>query len=695
MIESPPRAAAPKTSRLAPLIGAVTGRRSKWIVLLVWIAIVAAASPLGAKLTDVEKNDNAAWLPSNAESLKVSNLEETFANGERITAVIAYHRAGGLTEADLAKIKTDHDALAAKYGAGETTEIQPSQDKQAALFTVSFNASQGTDFTKDVTFARDLIHANTNGMQAKLTGPAGYTSDLIDVFGGLDVTLLGASAAVVAVLLLLTYRSPFVWLIPLLTVGFASQLASGSVYGLAKHAGLAVNGQSGGILPVLVFGAGTDYALLLVSRYREELRRHEDKHEAMAFALRQAGPAVVASSCTVVIGLLCLLAADLNSNRGLGAVGAVGIVSALLAMMTLLPALLVIFGRRLFWPFIPRFGSETHEESGLWSRIGAVVRRRPRPVWLGTAAVLVVFALGLLAIDTSLPQTAQFRTKPESLAGQTILSDHFSAGAGTPATIIANAAQAQAVLAAIGQTEGVATAYPTGTHGDLASFNAALTAPPGSPAAFATIDRLRANVHAIANANGLVGGTDAISLDVARANSHDRKVIMPLVLLVVLVILGLLLRAVVAPVILILTVVLSFAASLGVSVFVFRHLFHFEGMDGSTPLLGFVFLVALGIDYNIFLMSRVHEESVKLGTRRGMLKGLSVTGGVITSAGLVLAATFAVLSVLPLVTMTEIGFLVAFGVLLDTFIVRSILVPALTFDLGRVIWWPSRLSRES
>jgi RND superfamily putative drug exporter len=310
MIESPPRVVAPKTSRLAPVIGAVAGRRSKWIVLLAWIAIVAAASPFGAKLTDVEKNDNAAWLPSNAESLKVSDLEERFANGERIAAVVVYRRDGGLTDADLAKIEADHDALAAKYGADHATDIQPSQDKQAALFTVSFDASQGTDFTKDVTFARDLVHANTNGMQAKLTGPAGYTNDLIDVFGGLDVTLLAASAAVVAVLLLLTYRSPFVWLIPLLSVGFASQLASGSVYTLAKHAGLAVNGQSGGILPVLVFGAGTDYALLLIARYREELRRHEDKHEAMAFALRQAGPAVIASSCTVVIGRVCLLAAD-------------------------------------------------------------------------------------------------------------------------------------------------------------------------------------------------------------------------------------------------------------------------------------------------------------------------------------------------------------------------------------------------
>jgi putative drug exporter of the RND superfamily len=415
----------------------------------------------------------------------------------------------------------------------------------------------------------------------------------------------------------------------------------------------------------------------------------------MAFAYRRAAPAILASSSTVVIGLFCLLVADLNPTKGLGGVGAIGIVSALIAMMTLLPALLVIFGRKLFWPFVPRFGTETHEDSGLWTKVGSIVAHRPRPVWIGTLLALIIFAVGLIDLDTNLPQSAQFRDKPEAIAGQEILSSSFPAGSGQPTSIIANVASADAVQTVVKATAGVATVFSTGVHGQYALFGAALTAQPGTQEAFDTIDKLRANVRAVPGANELVGGADAISLDIDRANSHDRKVIIPLVLIVVMIILSMLLRSLVAPLMLIATVVVSFAASLGVSVFLFNHLFHFEGMDGSVPLLGFVFLVALGIDYNIFLMSRVHEELARLGTRAGMLKGLSVTGGVITSAGLVLAATFAVLAVLPLVTLTEIGFIVAFGVLLDTFIVRSILVPALTLDIGSRIWWPSRLSRDS
>jgi putative drug exporter of the RND superfamily len=507
--------------------------------------------------------------------------------------------------------------------------------------------------------------------------------------------LLLASAAVVAVLLLFTYRSPFVWLVPLLAVAFANQAASGAVYGLAKHAGLTVNGQSGGILPVLVFGAGTDYALLLIARYREELRRHEDKHEAMAFALGKAGPAVLASGGTVIMGLLCLLVADLNSNRSLALVGALGIAGALCAMLTLLPAVLVIFGRRLFWPFVPRFGSAPHEESGVWSRIGRAVSPRPRPVWIGTALVLGVLALGLLGLNTNLSQEDSFRNTVDSITGQQLLAASFPAGAGAPSTVIARAGAADAVQAAISDTPGVAAVRPSGQAGELVSYAVTLNAEPSTRAAFDSVEVLRSRVHAVPNAEAIVGGSDAVNLDVARANSHDRKVVMPLVLLVVLLILALLLRAIVAPVLLILTVVLSFAAALGTGVLVFKHIFHFGGVDPSIPLLAFVFLVALGIDYNIFLMSRVHEESATLGTRAGILRGLAVTGGVITSAGLVLAATFGVLGVLPLVSMTELGFIVAFGVLLDTSIVRSVLVPALCMDLDRRIWWPSRLAAQT
>jgi RND superfamily putative drug exporter len=689
---------APSHPLMAKLSRIPAGRRTKWIILVIWIVVIAAVSPFASKLTDVTENDAAAWLPSDAESLAVSNLQKQFPGGETMPAVIVYTRESGITDADRAVVEQDRQSLAKFAVGGQIPPPIPSQDKQALLLTIPLDATQ--DASGEILFDQiKQIKATVKegipaGMKAKLTGPAGFTYDLVDVFSGIDTTLLLASASVVAILLLITYRSPFVWLIPLLSVAFANQGATAAVYGLAKHAGLTVNGQSQGILPVLVFGAGTDYALLLIARYREELRRHEDKHEAMAFALRRAGASIIASGGTVIIGLLCLLVAQLTPNQSLGLVGACGIIGALLSMLILLPAVLVIFGRRLFWPFIPRYGTVSEEEAGVWARIGRWIRGHARPVWVGTAIVLAIFALGLFDLDTTLPQEDQFRNTPDSIAGQQLIVRHFPAGASSPATIIANANAADQIQAAIADTPGVVDVHLSSKTADLVEFSATLSADPGSSAAFDTIETLRDHVHAAPNADAKVGGSDATSLDVANANSHDRKVVMPLVLLVVLIVLGLLLRSIIAPVLLTATVVLSFAASLGVSSVVFDNVFGFAGIDGSIPLLGFVFLVALGIDYNIFLMGRVHEESAHLGTRDGMLKGLAVTGGVITSAGIVLAATFAVLGVLPLVSMTEMGFLVAFGVLLDTLIVRSILVPALTFDLGRRIWWPSHLSHR-
>jgi RND superfamily putative drug exporter len=688
----------PKPGGILSRLAAIpSGKRTKWLVLVAWIVVVAIASPFAGKLGDVEENDAEAWLPASAESLAVSRLQEEFPDADTIPAVVVYHRDGGLTAEDRARIEADRQAAAQRFPQFPPSDAVFAQDGQAALLSIPLPDREAEDedwLFDDVDALRELVGDGEGGLQVKVTGPAGFTNDLVEVFGGLDSTLLVASASVVAILLLLTYRSPFVWLIPLLSVAFAHQTATAVVYGLAKEAGLTVNGQSGGILPVLVFGAGTDYALLLIARYREELRRHEDKHEAMAFALRQAGPAMLASGGTVIVGLLCLLAADLNSNQSLGPVGAVGIAAALLAMLTLLPAVLVIFGRRLFWPFVPRFGAVSHEGAGLWSRIGTWVGRRPRPVWVGTAVVLAVLALGLTNLDTNLAQEDQFRDEPDSLIGQRLLAQSFPAGAGSPAVVIADKSAADAVQAAIVETPGVVDVRVDGETDTLVAFAATLDAAPSSQAASDAIDRLRDRVHAVPNANAVVGGDDAVSLDVARANADDRRLVMPLVLIVVLVILALLLRAIVAPLLLIATVVLSFGAALGASTFVFEHVFDFAAVEGSIPLLGFVFLVALGVDYNIFLMSRVHEESAHLGTRQGMLKGLAVTGGVITSAGIVLAATFAVLGVLPLVSLTELGFIVAFGVLLDALIVRSILVPALTLDLDDRVWWPSRVRSQ-
>jgi RND superfamily putative drug exporter len=681
------------TPSLGKRIAAIpAGRRSKFVVLAVWIVAIFALGPLAGKLSDEEDNNSVAWLPASAESTTVNELLPEFPAGQTSPAVVVYYRESGLTADDQAKVETDRQVLAGIFPATPPTQSFPSEDGKATIYTVPLpeNDDEFMDWVDDI---RDQVGEGSQGLDVKVTGPAGFGADAFSVFEGIDSTLLLATAIVVAIILLLTYRSPWLWLVPLIAVGLANVLATAVVYIIAKNTGLSVNGQSSGILPVLVFGVGTDYAMLIIARYREELRRHESKHEAMIVALRRAGPAIIASGATVTIGLLCLLVADLNSNRSLGPVGAIGVLAALLAMMTFLPAVLVIFGRRLFWPFVPEFGSASHESSGVWSRVGAWVDRGPRRVWIGTSVALVVLALGLIGLNTNLSFQDGFRNEPDSLKGQELIAASYPAGSAAPTTVIANASATAAVEAAILNTDGVANAFSAGQSfdGDLTSWAVTLNAAPGSQAAFDAVERLRTNVHAVADADALVGGNDATTLDVKIANEHDRRVVMPLVLLVVLIVLGLLLRAIVAPVILVATVVLSFAAAMGFSWIIFDKVFGFAGVDASLPLLAFVFLVALGIDYNIFLMSRVHEEAKTTGTEAGMLRGLAVTGGVITSAGLVLAATFAVLGVLPLVFMTELGFIVAFGVLLDTLLVRSVLVPALTLDIGHVMWWPSKL----
>ncbi len=675
------------------LMAIPAGRRAKWFILLFWIALVVAVSPFAGKLGDVENNDAAAWLPESAESLQVSNLEEQANPDDTVPAVIVYHRDGGLTAADQAIIDQDRQTLGGQFAGNEMSPVIQSQDTQAAFYTITL-LDEDDDIGDQVGTIRDQVGNQSDGLEAKVTGPAGFNKDFMDAFGGLDSSLLLATAVVVAILLLITYRSPILWMLPLITVALADQTAMALVYGLAKHAGLTVNGQSAAILPILVFGVGTDYALLLLARYREELHRHGDHHIALTIAVQRAAPAILASAATVVIGFLCLLTADLSSNKSLGPVGAIGIMLALFGMLTILPALLAIIGRRVFWPFTPKPGTDIHEESGLWSGVGKRVARRPRRVWIGTAMILGIMALGLTQMNTTLSPEDSFRTTQESIEGQQLLSASFPGGSGAPDTVVANSAAADAVQQAIVSTPGVVDVQVAGEYNNLTFFDVTLSAEPSSNEASNTIDALRDNVHAVPGANAKVGGSDAENRDIIHANSRDRMVVIPAVLAVVFVILCLLLRAFVAPIMLIGTVILSYAAALGASVLVFEHIFGFNGMDSSLPLLGFVFLVALGIDYNIFLMSRVHEEAQHLGTRAGMLKGLAVTGGVITSAGIVLAATFSVLSIMPLVQMTEIGFMVAFGVLLDTLIVRSVLVPALTFDIGRRVWWPSRLSRS-
>lgn len=675
----------------------VSGRRSKWIVLALWIVVLAVAAPMAGKLSGVEKNDNSAWLPGNAEATKVSELQKQFQPDDIAPALIVYERDGGITAADQAKAAADAQAFAGVPGlAGQVSGPAPSKDKAALETLVPIKVdSAGWDKIVDSTDAiKKITGTGSAGLRVYLTGPAGSAADSANAFDGIDGTLLYTTLIVVALILLITYRSPILWLLPIMSAGVALTGAQSLIYLLAKHAGLVVNAQSAGILTVLVFGAGTDYALLLVARYREELRRHEDRHEAMQFALHRAGPAIIASAATVAVGMSILTLAEVNSTSGLGPVAALGIVVGLLVMMTLLPALLVICGRWLFWPVRPKFGTPEPTATGLWARLGGRIARRPRTVWVSTAVVLGAMALGLLQLNANgLKSGDTFTTKQPAEIGLEAMARHFPAGQGQPVAVIAAAGSADQVRQALAGTPGITSVADPVVRNGLVELDGTLQAAPDSDAAQAVVKQVRTAVHAIPGADARVGGMTAMTIDINDANRHDNQLVIPLVLLVVLVILGLLLRSVVAPLLLMVTVVLSFAAALGVSALVFRHLFHFGGEDTSFPLYVFVFLVALGIDYNIFLMTRVREESQKHGTRRGALTGLAATGGVITSAGIVLAGTFSALGSLPLVAFAEIGFAVAFGVLLDTLIVRSVLVTALTLDIGRAMWWPSRLAR--
>jgi RND superfamily putative drug exporter len=522
-----------------------------------------------------------------------------------------------------------------------------------------------------------------------VTGPAAQVADLVEAFGGIDGLLLVVAGAVVALILLVVYRSPLLPVVVLVSAVFALGLASFVVYLLAKNDVLALNGQSQGILSILVFGAATDYALLLVSRFREELRDTEDRFTAIRTAWRGTVEPIAASAGTVILGVLCLLFSDLDSNKGLGPVAAIGIGAALLTTMTFLPATLALCGRGAFWPFAPKLGSPHPETSGLWGRTADLVRRRPRAIWIVTTLVLLVGAAFLPQLKASgTAQSDVFLTEVESVVGQEVLSRHFPGGTGSPTVIVAAESKTAEVLQK-SKVDGVADVRPTGTADGLVRIEATLKDAPDSDAAVATVERIRAAVHGIDDAK--VGGQTATLLDTRKTSEHDRLLIIPIVLLVIFLVLALLLRSLLAPVLLIATVVLSFAATMGVSALVFNHVFDFPGSDPVVPLFGFVFLVALGIDYNIFLMTRVREETQRLGTVEGTVRGLSLTGGVITSAGVVLAATFAALAVLPILFLTQIAFIVAFGVLLDTLLVRSLLVPALSVDIGGRIWWPSKL----
>jgi putative drug exporter of the RND superfamily len=682
-----------KASRIAAL---PCGRRTKYLVLVFWLIVLGLTGPLAGKLMGAEKNDASAYLPTSAESTQELNLQSRFTAKNLNPAVVVYTRSSGLTAADLRKAAADARYFASLPAVqGRVTGPIPSADHQAMQTIVGSSLGYNANIEAFINHLRATAARGDPGLSVHVAGPAASAADQVKIFKGIDTTLLYGTLAVIIVLLLITYRSPVLWLLPIISAGVSLTVAQAVIYLLTKH-GLVVNGQSGGILVVLVLGASTDYALLLVARYREELRRYEDRHEAMAIALRRAGPAIIASAGTVIAAMLCLTIAESADISGLGPVAAIGIAVGLLAMITLLPALLVIAGRWVFWPLRPRYGSAEPTIRGFWARIGRRIAIRPRAVWVTTVVLLACAWLGLIGFKIGALTTAQsYRGTPASVAAEQVLAKHFPGGAGEPVAVIGNASAASPLHTAMAGTNGIVAVTPPAVKDGLVYLQGTLASQPDSPAAAATVDRVRAAVHAVPGADAKVGGGTAITSDVERYATHDRNLIIPLVLFVVLIILGLLLRSVVAAFLLIGTVVLSFGAALGLSALVFRHVFGFAGADTAMPLFVFVFLVALGIDYNIFLMTRVREESKRSGTRLGAITGLGATGGVITSAGLILAGTFATLGTLPLVILTEIGFTVALGVLIDTVIVRSVLVTALTLDIGRWMWWPSRLARPS
>ncbi|WP_433717498.1 MMPL family transporter [Actinoplanes sp. CA-051413] len=659
----------------------LTGRLTAWLVLVV--ALLLGGSVIAGAGEVRTANDPTASLPSAAESTKVAALQRQLPSGQSNPALVVYSRDGqALTAADVAKIEADAKAF--------KTQSPPvfSDERDAALVAVPLPADAPADRTiAAVAELRDTARAGLpDGLTAQVTGGAGFAADIADSFTGANTNLLLVTVVVVALLLLITYRSPVLWLVPLAVVGLADRVASGLVALLSRHTDLTIGDSTVGIVTVLVFGAGTDYALLLISRYREELHRHADRREAMRRALRGAGPAIAASAVTVVLSLLTLLLASLGDTVALGVTAALGIAVAALFALIALPAALVVCGRGLFWPFIPRVGAGgTEQERGIWARVGRGVARRPGLVTVVALVVLGVLSTGLIGTRLGLSQTEQFRVEAESVDGLTTLSRYFPAGAADPTVVITAPATADQVLAAVSGTPGVAQARIAERAGQSVSITAVLTAAPDTPQSYGTIRALRDAV----GDDALVGGSVAIAMDTRDASRVDLRVIVPVILLVVLLVLGLLLRAVVAAVLLIGTVIASFVAALGAGSWLFRELLGYPGLDNQVPLYAFLFLVALGVDYNIFLVTRAREEAMTRGTRAGMIHALAATGAVITSAGILLAAVFAVLGVLPIITLTQIGVIVGLGVLLDTLLVRTVLVPALATLLGDRFWWPA------
>lgn len=714
------------------------------LLVLVWLVGGSIGGPYFGKVDEVATNDQSSFLPSSAEATKVQERLTEFTGGDTLPAVVVVTGDGSLTDAQRADIGDLAAVIGAVPGVGELSPAIPSDDGQAVQLFVPISTSG--DVADTVAEVRAAVTEHlADGLHAWVTGPAGFTADLVKGFLGIDGLLLAVALGAVFVILVIVYRSPLLPVLVLMTSTFALCVALLTVWWLAKAGVFVLNGQVQGILFILVIGAATDYALLYVARFREAVGQGRPRWDATKKAWRGAFEPILASGGTVIAGLLCLLLSDLATNRALGPIASIGIVFAVLSALTFLPALLALVGRAAFWPFVPRpdavgdpgdpgdaaeaLVTDPHRPvRGLWARQARLIARHSRPVWIITTIVLLVASAGILQLRADgVPQSDLVLGASEARDGQDVLGQHFAAGSGSPAYVIVPEDRVASAVTVLQDADGIAsvaataTGSPSGQAAVSVESGLLIYRAPGAPggaapqptvvngdvllvatlsdqadslAAENTVRTLRAELSSqLGDGVALVGGPTAIDLDTNDTSIRDRTVIIPGILGVILLILMLLLRAVIAPVLLIFSVIVSFGAALGVSAVVFNGVFAFPGADPAVPLYGFVFLVALGVDYNIFLMSRVREESLRHGTRAGILRGLVATGGVITSAGLVLAATFAALGVIPILFLAQLAFIVAFGVLLDTFVVRSLLVPAAAYDLGRAIWWPSRLSR--
>ena len=696
------------------IIRFITGPKTAWVTLLIGLIFAALSFTVFAAEESNVSPDNG--LPDDSEVILVDQALADMPGSEGTAAVVVLAKASGeFTDDEIVWLQGEFDPMIQMPTGGVNelfTEfsnleimgeafVPPatiSDDNTTAVVTIPMDEIDDVDERAErVAEIRTLIGEETlPGVEPYVTGPEGFQVDLAGVFAGADFTLLLATVLIVVVLLLVTYRSPILWIVPLLVVGTADGMAGQIGRNVAAFFNITADGSITGILSVLVFGAGTNYALLLIARYKEELLLIEDRHEAMTRAVKGAGPAILASGGTVALALLTLSFAELGGNRALGLVCASGIVVAMIAALGVLPAAIVVFGRGLFWPFVPKFGGVNKSETGWWAKLGKGVSRRPVTVAILGIALLGGLTVGSTGITIGIPETEQFRVKPEAVTGIEVLGEAFPAGASAPTQVIAVNDYADEVIDAALDSPLVASAEVVDQNDDFSRIDVVLDAEGGSEEAYAAIETLRENVQSVPGANALVGGDDATRLAVKQAYERDQLLVIPLILVLVFIVLVLLLRALLAPILLLGSVVLSFFSAMGAAWLIFQNVFGMSGLDFSVFLYSFLFLVALGVDYNIFLVSRAREESANLAdsvrkpTRQAMIKALGATGGVITSAGILLAAVFAVLGVLPLIALFQIGIIVGIGVLIDTLLVRTVVVPALAFITGDTFWWPRK-----